>query len=162
MNAIICEICGSNDLVKQDGLFVCQHCGTKYTVEEARNLLGTVKIDKSEESQNCLTLARRAREIGDDASAEKYYAQVLLNDPNHWEAAYYSIHAKVRQCRIMDITPSVHMLLRGVNTALALIRDNIPVGEERTKAYATVIDDATGLMVALYNAAENHYLDIDQ
>ena len=38
--AMICEICGSTDLVKQDGFFVCQSCGTKYTVEEARKLLG--------------------------------------------------------------------------------------------------------------------------
>ncbi|WP_405381537.1 TFIIB-type zinc finger domain-containing protein [Phascolarctobacterium sp.] len=49
MKAIVCELCGSNDIIKQDGLFVCQHCGTKYTTEEAKKLLGVVKIDKTEE-----------------------------------------------------------------------------------------------------------------
>ena len=49
MKAIICEMCQSHDLVKKDGVYVCQHCGTKYTVEEARKLLGTVKVDKTEE-----------------------------------------------------------------------------------------------------------------
>ena len=34
MQAMVCEMCHSNDLIKQDGLYVCQHCGTKYTVEE--------------------------------------------------------------------------------------------------------------------------------
>ncbi|MDO4387309.1 MAG: TFIIB-type zinc finger domain-containing protein [Clostridia bacterium] len=36
MQPIICEICGSNDIVKQDGVFVCQHCGTKYSADEVR------------------------------------------------------------------------------------------------------------------------------
>ncbi len=57
MKAIQCELCGSNDLMKKDGLFVCQHCGTKYSLEEARKLMveingtvdvqGTVKIDNA-------------------------------------------------------------------------------------------------------------------
>lgn len=46
MNAIICEMCGSSDLVKQDGLYVCQNCGCKYSTEEARNLFEiNVKIE---------------------------------------------------------------------------------------------------------------------
>ena len=57
MKAIKCELCGSGDLVKQEGVFVCQHCGTKYSLEEARKLMveingtvdvqGTVKIDNT-------------------------------------------------------------------------------------------------------------------
>lgn len=51
MKAMVCEMCGSQDLVKQDGMFVCQNCGTKYSVEEAKKLLGTVKVDKTEENR---------------------------------------------------------------------------------------------------------------
>ena len=29
-----CEMCGGNDLVKQNNFFECQYCGTKYTTEE--------------------------------------------------------------------------------------------------------------------------------
>ena len=55
MKELVCEMCGSNDIVKQDGLFVCQTCNTKYSVEEARKMMfgetveveGTVKIDHS-------------------------------------------------------------------------------------------------------------------
>ena len=83
MQAMVCEMCHSNDLVKQDGLYVCQHCGTKYTVEEARKLLGTVKIDKTEETEKLLILARRAREDNNSENAEKYYGMVLQEDPNH-------------------------------------------------------------------------------
>jgi DNA-directed RNA polymerase subunit RPC12/RpoP len=37
MKQIVCEACGSKDLVKQDGIFVCQHCNTKYLAEEEKN-----------------------------------------------------------------------------------------------------------------------------
>lgn len=36
MKALVCEMCGSQDLVKTDGMYVCQNCGTKYTVEDAK------------------------------------------------------------------------------------------------------------------------------
>lgn len=36
MKLLKCEMCGGTELVKQDGLFVCQQCGCKYSVEEAR------------------------------------------------------------------------------------------------------------------------------
>ena len=54
MKAMVCEMCSSNDLVKQDGMFVCQHCGTQYSVEEAKKLMveGVVKIDTSDELKN--------------------------------------------------------------------------------------------------------------
>ena len=29
MKRLICELCGSNDFIKTEGLFVCQACGTK-------------------------------------------------------------------------------------------------------------------------------------
>ena len=38
MKALTCEMCGSTDLIKDGGVFVCQSCGTKYTVEEAKKM----------------------------------------------------------------------------------------------------------------------------
>ena len=48
MKQLTCEMCGSNDLLKQDGVFVCQTCGTKYSVEEAKKMMieGTVDVKK--------------------------------------------------------------------------------------------------------------------
>ena len=47
MKKMVCEMCGSNNIIKQDGLYVCQYCGTKYSLEEAKKLFveGTVQID---------------------------------------------------------------------------------------------------------------------
>ena len=47
MKQLTCEMCGSTDLMKQDGVFVCQSCGTKYSVEEAKKMMveGTVQVE---------------------------------------------------------------------------------------------------------------------
>lgn len=39
MKRLTCEMCGSNQLLKQDNQYVCQSCGASYTTEEARKLL---------------------------------------------------------------------------------------------------------------------------
>ena len=55
MKKLTCEMCGSTDLMKDGGVFVCQTCGCKYSVEEARRMMvegtvdvkGTVQIDNA-------------------------------------------------------------------------------------------------------------------
>ena len=39
MKTIKCEMCGSNDILKQDDYYTCQSCGTKYAPPEAKKLL---------------------------------------------------------------------------------------------------------------------------
>ena len=60
MKAIKCELCGSNEFLKQDGFFTCQSCGTKYTLEEAKKMMiegtvqvsGIVKVDNSNQVES--------------------------------------------------------------------------------------------------------------
>ena len=40
MGKLVCDLCGSDDLIKSEGVFVCQGCGAKYSVEEARQMMG--------------------------------------------------------------------------------------------------------------------------
>ena len=35
MGGLVCNLCGGNNFIKEDGMFVCQYCGCKYTLEEA-------------------------------------------------------------------------------------------------------------------------------
>lgn len=90
MKPLICEMCGSNDVVKQDGLFVCQICGTKYSVEEARKMMiegpvdvsgSTVKIDNSASVKNFLLMAESAYRARNNAEAERYCNKVLEIEP---------------------------------------------------------------------------------
>ncbi len=108
MEAIKCELCGSNDLVKKDGVYVCQYCGTQYTIEDARNLLrtaeggvdvsgSTVKVDNTGFVKKYLENARRAKAKEDWVEVEKYYNMVEQNDPSNIEAIFYSAYGKVMQ-----------------------------------------------------------------
>jgi len=103
MKQLTCEMCGSTDLMKQDGIFVCQSCGCKYSVEEAKKLMiegsvdvsgSTVKVDNSSFVENYLANARRAKEKTDWEEVEKYYNLVEQNDPTNIEAIFYSAYAK--------------------------------------------------------------------
>ena len=104
MKQLICEMCASSDLVKQDGFFVCQVCGAKYSVEEAKKMMiegtvevqGTVKVDNSALVEKYLTNARRAYEKEDWEEVEKYYNMVEQNDPSNIEAIFYSSYGKAR------------------------------------------------------------------
>lgn len=89
MKQLICEMCGSSDLIKSEGLFVCQTCGCKYSVEEAKKMMiegtvsvqGTVKIDNSEEYDNYVRLAKTAFEDCRFDSAYTAIAEALKTTP---------------------------------------------------------------------------------
>ena len=65
MNTIKCELCGASELTKRDGMFVCDYCGTKYSLEEARKMMvegtvevtGTVRIDNSDQTRGLMQIA---------------------------------------------------------------------------------------------------------
>ena len=94
MKALKCEMCGSNDVVKQDGLYVCQNCGTKYTVEEAKKLMiegtvdvkGTVTVDKSQDTKNLVQLAKDAIDSVNGEEAYSYSNRALETDPSNADA----------------------------------------------------------------------------
>lgn len=94
MKQLTCEMCGSTDLLKQEGVFVCQTCGTKYSVEEAKkmmiegtvNVSGTVKVDNTDKIENYLEMARSAYEAGNKREAEAYCNRIIEIEPQNYEA----------------------------------------------------------------------------
>jgi len=92
MKQIVCEMCGGKDLVKQDGMFICQSCGTKYSVEEAKKMM--VEVDNSAKLANALEKARRAMENKNYGPAQEYYEIILKEEPDNWEAAFYSAYSQ--------------------------------------------------------------------
>ncbi len=72
-----CELCGGNDFVKSEGLFVCQGCGTKYSPEEAQKLM-------KDESQGVIGIvAEQAREAAMQAQNFKQTSQGNPHDEWH-------------------------------------------------------------------------------
>ena len=45
MKKLVCELCGESDFIKEGEFFVCQVCGAKYTVAEARKLFVDADAD---------------------------------------------------------------------------------------------------------------------
>lgn len=124
MKSMVCEMCGSNDIVKKDGLYVCQFCGTKYSVEDAKkmmidgtvNVQGTVKIDKSETVQKNLMNARRTYADEDYEEAEKYYGIVMEELPDNLEAMFFYT------CFQLKATRNIGIFKKKANTLTNTIR----------------------------------------
>ena len=145
MKALTCEMCGSQDMVKQDGYFICQHCGTKYTVEEAKKLMiegtvevhGTVKVDNSDKIDKLYQLARRAREENDSENAEKYYGQILQENPDSWEASFFQVYFRSAQTNIGNISQAAEAIFEKLLSSYDLL-DNLSE-DEKTEAVHTII-----------------------
>ena len=98
MKQLTCEMCGSTDLMKQDGVFVCQSCGCKYSVEEAKKMMiegtvevtGTVRVDdssaKKEQIKNYLEMAKTALDGEDIEGTVSYCDRILEIDRDNYEA----------------------------------------------------------------------------
>ncbi len=154
MQAMVCELCGSNDIIKQDGYYVCQHCGTKYSVEEARKLLGTVKIDKSEETKNLLLLARRARDENNSENAEKYYGMVLIQSPNNWEASFFHVYYQAMECKIAGIASAAQSIANCIDGNFALVKQ-LEDEKEQSDALYTIFHYSEAFTVQIAAVARN-------
>lgn len=128
MKQLTCEMCGSTELIKQDGFFVCQTCGTKYSVEEAKKLMveGTVKVDNSDRIKNYLELARTAKDENDSTTAAKYYALILEEMPNSWEAKFYSTYYAAMECKVKEAYEMCVKMEKLANPILTTIKTNEP------------------------------------
>ena len=102
MKQLTCEMCGGTDLIKHEGAYVCQNCGMKYSVEEAKKMMiegtvdvqGTVKVDNSALIAKHLVNAHRALLKEDWEEVEKYYNLVEQNSPDNIEAVFFSSYGK--------------------------------------------------------------------
>lgn len=158
MKAIVCELCGSNDIVKQGDFFVCQHCGTKYTTEEAKKLIGTVRIDKSEEAKKALVLARRARENANSENAQKFYGIVMQEDPDNWEASFFHAYYQATQCTMANIIVSANTFKNSLDSNLRLVKA-LSDENEVESALSTVVEYSKKLVDMFSVGALKNYAD---
>lgn len=111
MKALTCEMCGSTDIIKQDGLFVCQSCGTKYSVEEAKKMMvegtvsvkGVVTVDNSGLIDNYLLMAKNALDAGNKSEAENYCNKIIEINPTHSKAWLFKGNAAGWQSSLANL-----------------------------------------------------------
>ncbi len=159
MKQLTCEMCGSTELIKQDGFFVCQTCGCKYSVEEAKKMMiegtvevqGTVKVDRSDNIEKFYQLARRAREDGDSETATKYYEMILLENPNSWEAAFYRLLFSTKNCTLAQMANKLYNFANSIESIFQLINEQ----DNKNEIYEEVYAEA----LSLYNMFFSNYID---
>ena len=165
MQAIKCELCGSNSFTKEDGYFVCDHCNTKYTLEEAKKMMieGTVnvKVDDSEELYKLYQIAHRARDEENNQNAAKYYEMILMKDPSSWEANFYTVYFQAMSCKIAEIPTAATSVNNCISNTFKLIKENVSDAEERKCAIREVGNRSKKISDMLFNAATSYMNSID-
>ena len=128
MKQLTCELCGSTELIKQDGFFVCQDCGCKYTLEEAKKMmLGSATASgNNEKIEKYYKLARTAKEEEDTETAIKYYTLIREEDPESWEAKFYSAYYEAMESTVSESYSACVKLGKIAPSVLSSIKTNEP------------------------------------
>lgn len=156
MKRLTCEMCGSTDLMKQDGVFVCQSCGTKYSVEEAKKMMvegtvevtGTVRVDdsavKKEQINNYLEMAKTALDGEDIEGVVSYCDRILEIDRDNYEAWILKAKAAGWGSTLKDI--KVPQALTAAKRAVNLAPDSQKY-EVASEVYYAIKAQVVGLLV---------------
>ena len=130
MSKLICEMCESTDFVKQESMFVCQSCGLKYSTAEAKKMMsggadgttGNATAGNADKMNSLYQLARRARDENNTEKAAQYYEQILPEDPNSWEAMFYSTYyAAIQKWRNDDKVSALVSLKNCIGNVIDII-----------------------------------------
>lgn len=152
MNELMCEMCGSNMVVMEGGFYVCQACGTKFPVKHSQ----TGENHQSDgngsftELDNLYELARRARENGDSEFGFKYYSEILMKDPNDWEAQFYVGYFRAFSYDFLDES-AIDEFYSSTASAVSIV-EGIDDVEERNEAINLFTDETFGLVDGYYES----------
>lgn len=158
MKQLTCEMCGSTELMKQDGVFVCQTCGTKYSVEEAKKMMvegtvevaGTVKVDDSAKIANYYTMAENAYDASNQKEAESYCNKIIEIEPTNYKAWLLKGRAAGWQSTLANIR--VEESVNCFNKAI----DNAPE-DKIEEVKKTASDEISKLSLALITLCCDNY-----
>ncbi len=168
MQKISCEVCGSGDLVKQDGVYVCQYCGMKYSPDEVKKMMiegtvevqGTVKVDNSAFIEKSLANARRAKLKEDWEEVEKYYNMVEQHDPQNIEAIFYSAYGKAKNALVSSDIYKRQAAFKVLQNCVSIIDDNFDYNRESDlKIVEQISQDIINMACSsyVYNQRTNGY-----
>lgn len=167
MKRMVCEMCGSSDLIKQDGYFVCQNCFTKYSVEEAKKIMvefdgpveikGTVKIDKNFDS--ILKMGDDAYKSGNYKEAYQYYTQYVEHFPEDYEVKLRRYIAYGSSITLVQIA-QLDGLMNYIDEYCACVVKDPANDENVIKAkILSVFAESFVLLNSVYNLIKSIYID---
>lgn len=161
LEALICPNCnGEVELDKNQEFGFCKYCGTKIQNKNIKIVKGKIKIDKTKETDNYYIIARRALDENDFEKAERYYDLILQEEPNSYEAAFYTAYCNAYTCKIAQIENAAIKLNNCLESVFKLIKSELKK-EEQLDAAKEISIKANNLFDTLYQAAKNYYDKID-
>lgn len=130
----------------------------------------------TEKLNNLYVLARRARDNDDADNATKYYDMILMEDPNDWEANYYSACFATQKTNRINFLSSFDTYLNSTVSTLKIINEKyadnsaelIKVASEILNSAKTMFSTAFNFMFVTYHSEDrisakkriiNYYLD---
>ncbi len=158
MQALKCELCGSNDIVKQEGFFVCQHCGTKYSPAEAKKIMveGTIKINNTDSAKNYLVLAENAIKSDNYRDAELYSNKVLEIEPKAGRAWFIKGVAVGHQNSISNIRIKESVLCFDNAIKCIMAANKLEIIDDETKNL--IQTQMTSIMLSLLDASLSRFV----
>ena len=160
-----CNSCGG-DLEKDGNVYICKQCGevfkNEYTAEhgnievhkKVKKTAVNFSEEKTERLNNLYTIARRAKDNDDAGQAEKYYDMILAEDPNSWEAVYYTTYFNVAQCVIGQISSAAVKLENCLKSVFDLIDE---YAQDESAAITDVYMKTKSFADLLFSNAQSHY-----
>ena len=146
---------------KINNQYQCNHCKTKYTLEDAEKLLKDIKIDRSDEYDNYLTLARRAKQEDNAKNAAKYYEMVLRNNPSNWEAMFYCTYFAEISTTLLGIENSIQKMINTTSSTLQIVSSVTDVNE-MNNIVSEISDSIRTLGLFYYSCIKEHYHEFDK
>lgn len=164
MKQIVCEVCGSNDLVKEDGCFICQYCGAKYSPEEAKRLIvevngkvdvsgSKVTVDNTSFVERSLENARRAKAKEDWEECEKYYNMVEQYEPTNIEAIFYSSYGKARMALVDSDRFKREQIIKVLKNSISVIDDNYDNSPDKYEENKVLIQNINADLLSMMNSS---------
>ena len=164
MKQIVCEVCGSNDLVKEDDCFICQYCGAKYSPEEAKRLIvevngkvdvsgSKVTVDNTSFVERSLENARRAKAKEDWEECEKYYNMVEQYEPTNIEAIFYSSYGKARMALVDSDRFKREQKIKVLKNSISVIDDNYDNSPDKYEENKVLIQNINADLLSIMNSS---------
>lgn len=168
MKELQCELCGSTDIIKQEGVFVCQSCNTKYSLEEAKKMMFSnettqVNVNNTLELQNLYDLARSALNSEDFTVAWGYYKQILYKNPHSWEALFYTIYCRVKTIKMEEFIIFEGIIIKTLKKILTSVKNEVNDENKQKEIIEEISDKTLEMTDNFYNVSKHYYnLELDQ
>lgn len=153
---LVCELCGSTSLKKIEGEFICQGCGCKYSLEDARKMLNNDnKVSQPERStpetnyevDKNLSSARRAKDTEAWDDCERYYGLVEQDNPYCIEAIFNNRYAKVKKTLTnQDVFKREAEVKVLMNSFSIMSEHYIIENEDNEKTFTSITDDICNII----------------